>query len=341
MDELQTTDTWTPDDDAFLRSALLSLRADVEATPLPEPAFVRARGAADHRRRMLAITAAVAAAVVIVGALGFRGLAREDAAPPPLPATPSPSLVSDTPTTTTRPTPTLAPSSSATRAVAPRPSSSPTRRSPTATSDPTPGQPKASAPAGGGSTPPPAGQTPPTIHTVGSPRPASSLFLGAAAWTSAGVAESIVSEWPNEATVGAMMVCDPNAEVAPAGVTWMKDTTTGDFIGGQRVQTSNLSSDGDSNDSEPAAVVRAMLADPQCASNPDPDVTIKAGPRAGTVAVTSDYPNGSGPRTDYVGVVAMRGNTNTATIVITGQREANSASTWAALGRLMDAAAAR
>lgn len=129
MDDLRTPDTWSPEDEAFLRGALLSLRADVDAEPLPQPAFVRARGDATRRRRVLGLTAGVAAAVVIVGALGFRGLADDRAGPPPLPADPTPTLATNAPTTTSSPTPTATPTPTptptATRSATSTPSASP------------------------------------------------------------------------------------------------------------------------------------------------------------------------------------------------------------------------
>jgi hypothetical protein len=64
-------DEWTAADDARLRAALTSLRTDVEATPLPDVRFVKARGMARRRRRFLTVGAAAAAAVVVAGAVGL------------------------------------------------------------------------------------------------------------------------------------------------------------------------------------------------------------------------------------------------------------------------------
>lgn len=137
MRDVDTTDTWTADDDAFLRGALLSLRADVDASPLTDPEGARSTGDGSRRRRMLGLTAGVAAAVAIVAALGFRGLVDNDALPPPQPATPTPTLPTGTPTTTpTAPRPTVSPTSTSTPTTrsSPRPTGSGTTA---ATSRPT------------------------------------------------------------------------------------------------------------------------------------------------------------------------------------------------------------
>ncbi|EAP97338.1 hypothetical protein JNB_17748 [Janibacter sp. HTCC2649] len=87
MHELDATERWTIEDDDFLRGVLLTLRVDVDASPLTDPEGARARGDF-RRRRMLGLTAGIAAAITIIATLGFRGIAHEDASPPPLPATP-------------------------------------------------------------------------------------------------------------------------------------------------------------------------------------------------------------------------------------------------------------
>ena len=94
---------WTAQDDAVLRSAMNSLRADVESVPLADARFVRARGAARRRQRILTVTAAGAAAAVVVGAVGFAQLGRTDGEQA-LPAT----------RTTTTTSPTSAPMTSVT-----------------------------------------------------------------------------------------------------------------------------------------------------------------------------------------------------------------------------------
>ena len=67
-------DDWTTADDARVRAALTSLRTDVEATPLPDVRFVKARGLARRRRRFLTVGAAAAAAVVVAGTVGYAQL---------------------------------------------------------------------------------------------------------------------------------------------------------------------------------------------------------------------------------------------------------------------------
>jgi len=68
---MSTDQRWTPADEDLLRAALAALREEAAATPLPEAAFVRARGDRRRRRRALALTGSVAAAVVLVAAVGF------------------------------------------------------------------------------------------------------------------------------------------------------------------------------------------------------------------------------------------------------------------------------
>ena len=99
-------DEWTAADDARLRAALTSLRTDVEAAPLPDVRFVKARGMARRRRRFLALGAAAAVAAVVAGTVGY-GLLGPDAARVNLPAArnsttnaaPSPTTPATTPTT--------------------------------------------------------------------------------------------------------------------------------------------------------------------------------------------------------------------------------------------------
>ncbi|WP_068262117.1 hypothetical protein [Janibacter limosus] len=86
---------WGLEDDELVRSALVSLREDVSAQPLPEPAFVRARAEgreqasagqvvdlARRRRRSFTLLAGVAAAALIATGTGFLVQARVDTAPP-------------------------------------------------------------------------------------------------------------------------------------------------------------------------------------------------------------------------------------------------------------------
>ncbi|WP_406832023.1 hypothetical protein ABEG17_04135 [Pedococcus sp. KACC 23699] len=87
---------WTARDDEQLRGALATLRHDVDALPLPDVRFVRARGVRRRRQRALALTAAAAAAAVVVGAVGFSQLGRDTT----LPVTPATRSSSPAPTAT-------------------------------------------------------------------------------------------------------------------------------------------------------------------------------------------------------------------------------------------------
>ena len=71
MVDMAEHEDWTGGDDARLRRAMATLRHDVEATPLPDVRFVRARGLARRRHRFLALTAAAAAAAVVAGTVGY------------------------------------------------------------------------------------------------------------------------------------------------------------------------------------------------------------------------------------------------------------------------------
>jgi hypothetical protein len=75
---------WTVADDAVVRRAMATLRADVEATPLADVRFVKARGKARRRQRLLTWGAAAAAAVVVAGVAGYAALGT-DRTPAPLP----------------------------------------------------------------------------------------------------------------------------------------------------------------------------------------------------------------------------------------------------------------
>ena len=94
---MTSEDRWSTTEDERVRSALASLRDDVTAVPLPEPAFVRSRGDRRRRRRVLATAAGVAAAAVAVAAVGFGVIGRGDdnAQPPPVPASRSTAPATD------------------------------------------------------------------------------------------------------------------------------------------------------------------------------------------------------------------------------------------------------
>jgi hypothetical protein len=75
MDEQEL---WTPSDDESIRRALGSLRWEIDALPLADVRFVKARGNS-RRRRAFLVGAAVTAAAVAVGVLGFNALGRTQA----------------------------------------------------------------------------------------------------------------------------------------------------------------------------------------------------------------------------------------------------------------------
>lgn len=93
-------DEWTAADDARLRAALTSLRTDVEATPLPDVRFVKARGMARRRRRFLALGAAAAVAAVVAGTVGY-GLLGPDSSRVNLPAAQTSTTTTAAPSPTT------------------------------------------------------------------------------------------------------------------------------------------------------------------------------------------------------------------------------------------------
>jgi hypothetical protein len=76
-------DTWTPADDALVRSALASLRAETDTLPLADPRVIRARGAGRRRRTRLGWAAGAAAAVVVAATVGYAALGRDGARPVP------------------------------------------------------------------------------------------------------------------------------------------------------------------------------------------------------------------------------------------------------------------
>ncbi len=93
-------DGWTADDDARLQAALTSLRADVETAPLPDVRFVKTRGMARRRQRLLTWTAAAAAAAVVVGTVGYTQFGRGAALPTPPAARTGTTSAAPSPTTT-------------------------------------------------------------------------------------------------------------------------------------------------------------------------------------------------------------------------------------------------
>ena len=77
-------ETWRPEDDELVRTALMDLRADVDPLAPSDPRFVRARGETRRRHRRFAWAAGAAAAAAAVLAIAFTGLGRPlaDGTPP-------------------------------------------------------------------------------------------------------------------------------------------------------------------------------------------------------------------------------------------------------------------
>ena len=93
---------WTPQDEVLLRGAMTTLRGEVEAVPLAEARFVRARGARLRRQRRVVWSASAAAAAVVIATVVSAQLGQH----PGLPVTPA--TTSGTPTVTTTTTNTAA-----------------------------------------------------------------------------------------------------------------------------------------------------------------------------------------------------------------------------------------
>lgn len=100
------SDRWNPEDDAVVRSALATLRRDVDDVSLADVRFVRARG--ETRRRRVRLSGAAAAAVVVtaVGYAGFQGLAPRHDGLSPATRTFSSAVATPGPASPTTPSPT-------------------------------------------------------------------------------------------------------------------------------------------------------------------------------------------------------------------------------------------
>ena len=90
-------DTWTPADDDYVRQALGSLKTDVDAVPLADVRFVKARGSSRRRRTMLGWTAGAAAAALVAAVIGFSALGGDNATQPVPPATRTTTTATTTP----------------------------------------------------------------------------------------------------------------------------------------------------------------------------------------------------------------------------------------------------
>lgn len=90
MDE---EELWMPADDQAIRGVLDTLRWEIEALPLADVRFVKARGKSRRRRAFVVGAAATAAAVAVVAGVGFNALGRNQAGDlsPATPSTTAPS----------------------------------------------------------------------------------------------------------------------------------------------------------------------------------------------------------------------------------------------------------
>jgi len=100
---------WTPADDETLRGALDTLRWETDILPLADVRFVKARGNSRRRRAFVVGAAATAAAIAVVGVLGFGALGRQQALDlsPAAPTTTGTNPTGPTSVATTPPTPLL------------------------------------------------------------------------------------------------------------------------------------------------------------------------------------------------------------------------------------------
>lgn len=102
-------EVWTPADDETLRGALDTLRWESDALPLADVRFVKAWGNSRRRRAFVVGTAATAAAIAVVGVLGFDALGRQQALDlsPAAPTTTGTSTTGTSTNGTKTPAPTL------------------------------------------------------------------------------------------------------------------------------------------------------------------------------------------------------------------------------------------
>lgn len=270
-------DEWTVADDEALRSSLSPLRREVDLLPLPDVRFVRARGRARHRRALAGGVAAGAAAVLLVGYVGFQDLHGQDR-----------SLTPATSTRTGAPTATEGPS------AAPPPSAT----APTASST--------------GAVPSPRGST--TVGargrvTVVGTRPLlhADLFVPPAHWSSPALTRGqrtadLAPDWEGSAAIGLCDVDvarDGTGAAGRFGIVTVKDTGSGTAVGKQRVR---LTGSAAAAEREVSRLERGLQT---CASRV-PGVTVTAGPAADTAyRVDFKNPHGGPVITEWVAVTAQ------------------------------------
>lgn len=345
MRDLDTTDAWTADDDAFLRGALLSLRADVDASPLTDPGGARSRGDFTHRRRMVALTAGVAAAVTIVAALGFRGIADEDALPPPLPGTPTPTLAPTqtptTPTSTTSAKVTASPSSTASATSSPSrtsatssPRTSPTGtgRVPAATGT---GPTNTGGPRPSGSPSPhstPISAYPPVYGADGGQKPDRRLFVPLAGWQSAvyGTSlsvNSVVGDYFGQSDV---LTCDVDTSGKGAfGIAIYTNEATSGQVGIERIRQHSSAAALQDQLTSLRGTIAAGCTEGTATT------AATAGPTADTWKVTTTFDGGSFD--EWVALVDL-GDNRLATLAIGDLRSRTDAQGFQAIAALKAAA---
>ncbi len=280
-----TEDRWTSADDDTLRAALMSLRADVEAHPLPDVRFVKARGNARRNRRR---TVGAAAAAVAVAALGYGGWHQADTDASVLrPAGPAASVGAPTSSSSPNPSQGTTPS--------PGPSDTPSHTKPT---------------------------TSETVYVAG-PRPLldRDLFVAPSDWSSAALAQgaptrSVTTDWEGGA---ALTDCDADTaqDGTPGagrfGLVTVGPRGDGPVIGKQRVR---LTEDAGTARAERDRLVQALRT---CEGRVQ-GMTVTPDPQHDAAfRLDFDNPYGGPVLTTWVVVTTQRTTGAVSTFAITGE----------------------
>jgi hypothetical protein len=279
---------WTAGDDARLRAALGTLRADVEAVPLADPRFVRARGSRRRRQRTVGWAAAAAAAVVVAGAVGYGQLGRDATLPTPPAGTPTSTASS---TTTSPPT-------------------SATTTSPTATSPTTSGEPTARS----------------EEMPVSGPGPVPSweLFVAASQWASQDLTGGARTSAGPGALEGSTAVasCETDDQQAGIGgrvgvVSVRVGTGSTGYLGRQRVQLDEATDAAVQKEYVDARLSEAQTLFAQGCTFGNGTVRATEGPSRGTYRLDTVFADGSPTVSEWVGVTAQRTRGAVSTVVLT------------------------
>ncbi|HET8598697.1 MAG TPA: hypothetical protein VFL99_00095 [Segeticoccus sp.] len=283
-----TEQRWTSAEDDGLRSQLALLRRDVEALPLADVRFVKARGRRRQRHRVLGAAAAAAAAVVVVGYVGFHDLdGHDESLVPAHPSASAPVVVAPTPSATASPTGTGGTS------------------------------------AGTSTSPDGAGPRAEPMQVVGTrPLLPPSLFVPAAQWSSEGLTagrptSDMAGDWEGSAAVGLCDVDDAQDGAPHAGrfgIVTVRDDGTGSSVGQQRIRLV------DSAAAATAERDRLLAGLQACPSRIDGvAVTPAPGGRApNAYRVDFTNPHGGPVVTDWVIVTPMTQRPAVSTIVLHG-----------------------